>query len=72
MIIRKMKSKIQRLKPFIKDFNTFIKQFYHIVWSAKKRADSKNKRTVKTKNGRIILLPDCAVCNSKKSRFIKE
>ena len=27
---------------------------------------------VKTKSGRIILLSNCAVCVSKKSRFIKE
>ena len=26
----------------------------------------------KNKNGRLMLLPKCAVCNSKKSRFIKE
>ena len=26
----------------------------------------------KTKNGRLMLLSKCAVCSSKKSRFIKE
>ena len=31
----------------------------------------KNK-AVKTKNGRIMLSSNCAVCGSKKSRFIKE
>ena len=27
---------------------------------------------MKTKNGKIMLLSNCAVCNSKNSRFIKE
>ena len=27
---------------------------------------------VKTKNGRIMLLSKCAVCDSEKSRFIKD
>ena len=29
-------------------------------------------KIVKTKNRRIILIPKCAVCNSKKSTFIKQ
>ena len=32
----------------------------------------KTWKAVKTKNGRIVLLSNCAVCSSKKSRFIKE
>ena len=27
---------------------------------------------IKTKNGKLVLLSKCAVCSSKKSRFIKE
>ena len=34
--------------------------------------ENKNSRVVKTKNRRIILLSSCAVCGSKKLRFIKE
>ena len=34
--------------------------------------ESKNPKVAKTKNRRIMLLSKCAVCNSKKSKFIKE
>ena len=34
--------------------------------------ENKNPTVVKTKNGRIMLLYNCAVCGSKKQRFIKE
>ena len=40
----------------IKNFSLFLKQCY---------------RMVRTKNGRIMLLPKCEVCDSKKSKFIK-
>ena len=33
---------------------------------------SKNPKAVKTKNWRIMLSSNCAVCGSKKSRFIKD
>ena len=33
---------------------------------------NKNPKVVKTKNGRIMLLSKCPVCNSKKSKFVKE
>ena len=29
-------------------------------------------RVIKTKNGRIMILSNCAVCGSKRSNFIKE
>ena len=38
----------------------------------RKNTESKNPKVVKTKNGRIMLLLKCAVCDSKKSKFIKE
>ena len=38
----------------------------------RKNAESKHQNVVKTKNGRTILSSNCAVCNSKKSRSIKE
>ena len=38
----------------------------------RKNTESKNPKVVRTKNGRIMLLSKCAVCNSKKSRFLKK
>ena len=38
----------------------------------RKNTESKNPKVVKTKNGRIMLLSKCAVCNSKKSSFINK
>ena len=38
----------------------------------RKNTESKNPKVVRTKNGRIMLLSKCAVCDSKKSKFIKE
>ena len=37
----------------------------------RKNTESKNPNVVSTKNGRILLLSKCAVCDSKKSKFIK-
>ena len=38
----------------------------------KKNTENVNSKVLKTKNGRSMLLRKCAVCGSKKSRFIKE
>ena len=38
----------------------------------KRNIENKDAKMVKNKNGRLILLSKCAVCGSKKSRFIKE
>ena len=38
----------------------------------KKNTESKNAYVVKAKNGRIMLLSKCAVCDSKKPKFIKQ
>ena len=38
----------------------------------KKNTESKNPKVVRTKNGRIMLLSKCEVCNSKKTKFIKQ
>ena len=40
--------------------------------SHRKNTESKNPKVIKTKNGRIMLLSKWAVCDSKKSKFIKE
>ena len=37
-----------------------------------KDTESKNPKVTRTKNGRIMLLSKCAVCDSKKSTFIKQ
>ena len=34
--------------------------------------ESKNQKFVKSKNERIMLLSNCALCDREKSRFIKE
>ena len=38
----------------------------------RKNTERKNPKVVKTKKGRIMLLSKCAVCNSKKLKFVKE
>ena len=38
----------------------------------KRNGENKDAKMVKTKNGRVILSSKCAICGSKKSRFIKE
>ena len=38
----------------------------------RKNTESKNLRVVRTKNGGIMLLSKYAVCDSKKSKFVKE
>ena len=37
----------------------------------RRNLESKNPKAVKTKNVRIMLSSNCAVCGNKKSRFIK-
>ena len=37
----------------------------------RKNVESKNPKVVRAKNGRIMFLPKCAVCDSNKSKFIK-
>ena len=71
-----------KLKPhqLIKTFSIFIKQCHHIVSSVEKIQEVKNKKrkkkkkngNKKTKNGRITPLSNCAVCDSKESKLIKE
>ena len=38
----------------------------------RKNTESKNPKVVKTKNGKIMLLSQFAVCSSESSKFIKE
>ena len=39
---------------------------------SKKNTESINPRVLKTSNGKIIILARCAICNSRKSKFIKK
>ena len=38
----------------------------------RKNTESKNPKVERTKNGRIMLLSKCAMCDSKKSKFVKD
>ena len=38
----------------------------------RKNTESKNPKVARTKNGRIMLLPKCPVCDSQKSKFLKQ
>ena len=38
----------------------------------RKNTESKNPKVIRTKNGRIMLVSKYAVCDGKKSKFIKE
>ena len=38
----------------------------------KRNTENFNARVLKTKNGRTMILSQCDVCGSKKSRFLKE
>ena len=37
-----------------------------------KNTESKNPKIARTKNGRIMILSKCAVCDTKKSKFIQQ
>ena len=43
-----------------------------LLYCCRKNTESKNPKVVRTKNGRINLLSKCAMCDTKKSIFIKE
>ena len=38
----------------------------------KKNTESMNPRVSKTNNGKTVILSKCAICGSKKARFIKK
>ena len=44
----------------------------HDCLKCRKNTESKNPKVAKTKNGRIMLLSKCALCDSKQSKFIKK
>ena len=38
----------------------------------RKNTESENPKVASTKNGRIMLLSNCVICDSKKSKFFKQ
>ena len=38
----------------------------------RKNRESKNPEVARTKSGRIMLLSKCAMCDTKKSKFVKQ
>ena len=46
--------------------------FSYYCLKCRKKTESKTPKVAKTKNGRIMLLSKWVVCDSKKSKFIKE
>ena len=38
----------------------------------RKSTESVNPKVLKTKNGKTVILSECVICGSKKSKFIKE
>ena len=45
---------------------------FEVQKKKKKKKANLDSKLLKSKNGRAMLLSNCAVCNSKKSRFMKE
>ena len=41
-------------------------------FKCRRNTKSTNPKVSKTTNGKAIILPTCAICGSKKSKFIKE
>ena len=78
ILINNVQKEFNDMKEEIKNSNgkwrikLYMKQCYLFVRNVEKNTESKNPNPVKTKNGRIMLLSQCAVCNSGKLRFIKE
>ena len=40
--------------------------------SCRKNTENREPKVVETKNNRLMILSNCAICDNKKSRFIKE
>ena len=81
-------SKVKKLEPetlssILAECNFFIGyRFYVFLYiyiyiyinclKCRKNTEIKNSKIAKTKNGRIMLLSRCSVCNTKKSKFSKK
>ena len=60
----------KKVKIPIKIYTTY-KTMLSSCLKSRKNTESKNPVVVNTKNWKIILLPRCAVCNSKNRNFLK-
>ena len=69
LVIWKEKSKIQITNN---NLDYVYKSILSYCLKFRKNVESKNRKGVKTKNRRAMLLSKCSVCNSKKSKFLKE
>ena len=64
---------INKIKDYLNSkINIIKKQCYHIVLKCKKNTESINPKVSKTTNGKTMILSTCAICESKKSKFIRE
>ena len=65
------------MKKEIKNFSLLKTLFYSwnndtVLVEVQKNRESKKSKSCKQKNGRIMLLSKCVVCDGKKSKFIKK
>ena len=67
-MIQKKKLKILIINKNLTVYKTILSYYL----KCRKNTESKNPEVVKTINGRIMFLSKCAVCDSKKSKIIKE
>ena len=67
---QKKNSKQKLNKKVVIDYYKTNMLIYCLV--CKRNTKNKDVKMVKTKNDRLILSSNCAVCGNKKSRFIKE
>ena len=67
---QKKNSKQKFNKKVVIDYYKTNMLIYCLV--CKRNTKNKDAKMVKTKNDRLILSSNCAVCGNKKSRFIKE
>ena len=54
------------------DKETIYKLMLYYCLNCRKNTESKNPKVVRNKNGRIMFLSKCEVCDGKNSNFIKE
>ena len=59
------------MKLLIKVLNLIYKTMSSFRLKCRVNTESVNPRVSKTNNGKIMILSKCAICGSKKSRFIK-
>ena len=65
----KKKSNIFKFKNLMKSIETYQTM---ISYKCRKNTKSKNPKVARTKTRRIMFLSKCAVCDSKRWKFIKE